>query len=84
MSLLDENYFYSTSEDKVNIVSLTEDDDEITTIDGVAAKLFLILVEGEESQIEQLRIQYKIEEETFNKFHEELIKSLSKLGIFKQ
>lgn len=41
------NFFYSNQGDKVNIVSL-DDDEYVYTLDGVAAQIFPKLADGEE------------------------------------
>lgn len=79
---LNSEYFYSETDNKVNIVSLVDDDDKIYTIDGAAAKLFVALVNNSSDDEEQIKKSFNLSDNDLSKFKEELIDSLVKVNIF--
>ena len=80
--LFNENFFYSVSGDVVNIVSLEENDDNIISIDGMAAKLFVSLVEQKPEEECILQKEFNLDNDVFKKIKDDLISNLTDIGVF--
>ena len=80
--LFNENFFYSVSGDVVNIVSLEENDDNIISIDGMAAKLFESLVEQKPEEECILQKEFNLDNDVFKKIKDDLISNLTDIGVF--
>lgn len=80
--LFNENYFYSVSGNVVNIVSLEENDENIISIDGMAAKLFVSLVEEKLEEEPILQKSFELDNDVFKKIKDDLISNLVDIGVF--
>jgi hypothetical protein len=80
--LFNENYFYSVSGNVVNIVSLEENDESIISIDGMAAKLFVSLVEEKLEEEPILQKSFELDNDVFKKIKDDLISNLVDIGVF--